>query len=76
MPNLSGSTPSEPSNSKGYPPMKRFLLFFILLTSLFVLSSCGYLSVPSFRLYVGYDLNPAAKIIPNDLALPIPKATP
>jgi hypothetical protein len=56
--------------------MKKIFFFLVLLSSLFALSSCQFLNVPSFRLYVGYDLTPSNKIIPNDLALPKVPGTP
>jgi hypothetical protein len=53
--------------------MKKTLLLFALLTLLFALSSCQYLNVPSFQLYVGYEVNPKSEIVPNDYALPKPR---
>jgi hypothetical protein len=48
-----------------------FLLFVIALCTASL--GCQYLNVPSFRLYVGYDVNPKSEIIPNDYALPKPR---
>ena len=56
--------------------MKRQFIFCALLAASLFLMSCHYLDVPSFRLYIGYDLNPSTKLLHNDVALPKLKVSP
>jgi len=50
--------------------MKKIAIVFSLFIILLAASGCAFLDIPSFRLYVGYDLTLSDKIIPNDLSLP------